>query len=75
MCILMVNVLKLRTLFSFCSRIKWGVVRAAVHKMLVRIANREYPDKTASEQSGLCLHCLAGNFLNIILLGTILIYE
>ena len=36
------------------------VIRAGVHKMLVRIANREDPDQTASQkQSDLCLHCLS----------------
>ena len=44
----MVNVLKLLTLFSFCSQIKMFLFRAGIHKKLVRIANREDPDQTAS---------------------------
>ena len=45
----MVNVLKFRTLFSFCS--KKMVIRAGIHKMLVRITNRGDPDQTASEEA------------------------
>ena len=40
----MVNVLKLRTLLSFCSS-------PGIHKMLVEIANREDPDQTASSEA------------------------
>ena len=36
-----VNVLKFQTLLFFC-------IRTEIHKMLFRIANREYPDQTAS---------------------------
>ena len=39
------------------------VFRFANHKMLVRIANRENPDQTASKQSDLGLSCLTGPFL------------
>ena len=38
------------------------VVRAEFHKMLVRIANREDPDKTASSEAGSGLHCLSRPF-------------
>ena len=38
-----VDVLKLKTLFSFCSK-KMLVFRAGIHQMPVRIANREDPD-------------------------------
>ena len=42
----MVNVLKFRTHFSFCSRIKcW------CSGLLVRISNREDPDQTASSEA------------------------
>ena len=34
-------------IFSFCSQIKW----AGIHKMLVKIANREDPDQTASSEA------------------------
>ena len=44
----MVNVGKFPTLFSFCSQKKMWVIKAGFHKMLVRIANREDPDQTAS---------------------------
>ena len=45
-----VNVLKFRTLFSFCYEKK-----LFIKKMLERIANNEDPDQTAfSEQSDLC---------------------
>ena len=37
------------------------VLRAGIHKMLVRIANREDPDQTA-EQSDLGLPCLSRHF-------------
>ena len=45
----MVNVLIIITLISFCPQM-W-VIRAAIHKMLVRIANREDPDQTASSEA------------------------
>ena len=36
---------------------------AGIHKILVRIVNREDPDQTASQkQSDLCLHCLSRPF-------------
>ena len=43
------------------SVLKILVFRAEVHNMLVRIANREDPDQTASanRQSDLGLHCLS----------------
>ena len=43
-----VNVLKFWTLFSFCFSNKIWVIKAGIHKMFVRIANREDPDQTAS---------------------------
>ena len=42
-----VNVLKFQTHFSN----KMLVFRAGVHKMLVRISNREDPDQTASSEA------------------------
>ena len=42
-----VNVLKFQTLFSFVIKC-WLSRLDGMHKMLVRIANREYPDQTAS---------------------------
>ena len=36
------------------------VIRAAIHKMLVRIVNSHSPDQTASEDLG--LHCLSRPF-------------
>ena len=47
----MVNVLKFRTLFSFCSQKKMLVIRAETQKMLLRKANREDPDQTASSEA------------------------
>ena len=51
----MVNELKFEP-FSF------SVLRADLHKMFVRIANREDPDQTASESSDLDLLCLSRPF-------------
>ena len=45
----MVNVLKLRTPFSILNEML--IFRAGIHKMLVRIANREDPDQTASSEA------------------------
>ena len=42
----MVNVLKFEHL-SFCSKLKCSIIRAGIHKSVVRIANREDPDQTA----------------------------
>ena len=44
-----VNVLKFQTIFLFS--IKKLVFRAAMNKVLVRIANREDPDQTASSEA------------------------
>ena len=49
-CPAMVNVLKFQTLLFLFSN-KMLVFRAGIHKMLVRIANREDPDQTASEEA------------------------
>ena len=50
-----VNVQKFWTLFSFCCQI-----RAETRKLLVKKANREDPDQTASsKQSDLGLPCLS----------------
>ena len=46
----MVNVRKFGTLLFLFST-KMMVIRATIHKMLVRIANREDPDQTASEEA------------------------
>ena len=55
----MVNVLKFRTHFSlFLNRIL--VIRAGIHKMHVRIANKEDPDQTTSDHG---LRCLSQLFL------------
>ena len=36
------------------------VNRAGIHKMIVRVTNREYPDETAaSDQSDMDLRCLS----------------
>ena len=40
---------KISNNFLFLSPNKMLIFRAGIHKMLVRIANREDPDKTASE--------------------------
>ena len=45
-----VNVLKFQKLFSFCSQIKLPIT-ARIFKMLVRMANREDPDQTASSEA------------------------
>ena len=46
----MVNVLKFRT-FLFLISNKILVIRAEIHKMLVRIANREDPNQTISSEA------------------------
>ena len=53
-CFTSVKVLIFRTLFSPCSQIMF-VFRTGIHKMVVRIANREDPDQTASDCSGSAL--------------------
>ena len=45
-----VNVLKFQTLLFLFSN-KMLVIRAGTHKFLVRIANREHPDQTASSEA------------------------
>ena len=47
----MVDVLKFRTLFSFCPQIKHGVIMVGIDKVPARIANREDPDQTASSKA------------------------
>ena len=42
-----VNVLKFLTPFLFLFSNEMLVFRAGIHKMLVRIANREHPNQTA----------------------------
>ena len=59
-------------MYSNCSNISYTflflflnnllVIRARNHKMLDRMANREDPDQTASEQSDLVLPCLSRPF-------------
>ena len=49
----MANVLKFECLFLFLFSNKIFLIRAGIQKMLVRIAKREDPDKTASKQSDL----------------------
>ena len=44
-----VNVLKFHFLFLFTNYML--VIRTGIHKMLVRIANREDPDQTASSET------------------------
>ena len=46
-----VNVLKFRTFFLFLISNKMLVFRAGICNMLVRIANREDPDQTASSEA------------------------
>ena len=46
-----VNILKLLTLFFFLFSNEMLVSRAGIHKMLVKIANREDPDLTASSEA------------------------
>ena len=46
-----VNVLKFRTLYSFPSQIKVMVIMAGNNTILVRIANREDPEQTASSEA------------------------
>ena len=43
------NCSKILKIFSFCSQML--VIQAGIHKMLARIANREDPDQTASEEA------------------------
>ena len=42
---------KIRTLFFFLFQTKMFVIRAEIHKMLVRITNREEPYQTVSEEA------------------------
>ena len=49
--VLTLNVLKLPKLFSFLFSYKMLVIRAEIYIMLVRIANREDPDQTASSEA------------------------
>ena len=42
---------KIPNIFLFLSSNKMLVIRAGIHKMLVRIANREEPDQTASSEA------------------------
>ena len=44
------SVLKFRTLLTICFQ-RTCVIEAGIHKMLVRIANREDPDQTASSEA------------------------
>ena len=46
-----VNVLKFGSLFHFCSRVNCWFIRAGIHKMLVKIANRGDLDQTASSEA------------------------
>ena len=46
---------KILNTFLFLFSTKLSVIRAGIHKMLVRIANREDPDQTASDRSLPCL--------------------
>ena len=44
------------------------VNRAGIHKMIVRVTNREYPDETAaSDQSDMDLRCLSKLFWQVII--------
>ena len=45
------NSSKFRTLFTFCSQIKCWLSRLELEKMLVRNANSEDPDQTASSEA------------------------
>ena len=42
---------KILNTFLFLFSTKMLVIRAGIHKMLVRIANREDPDQTASSEA------------------------
>ena len=54
---------KISNTFLFLFSNKILLIRAGIHKMLVRIANREDPDQTAySKVSGLSLHYLCRPF-------------
>ena len=46
----MINDLKFQTVFSFFPS-NYKVFKAEIHKMLVRIANRDEPDQTASSKA------------------------
>ena len=54
----MVNVRNFRTLFSFCSQIN-AVVKAGIHKILVRIAVKTLIRLLLQKQSDLALDCLS----------------
>ena len=55
-----VNVQKFQPLFLFLFSYKMLVIRAGIHKMLVRIANRE--ELLLQKQSDLGLHCFCTPF-------------
>ena len=46
-----VNVLKTLNTFPFRTILEQNAIRAGIHKMLDRIANREDPDQTASSEA------------------------
>ena len=46
-----VNFLKFQTLFFIIYSYETLVIRAGIHKMLVRITNGEDPDQTASSEA------------------------
>ena len=55
---------KISNTFHFLISMKMWVIRAGIHKMLIRLANREDPDKTPPQkQSDLGLHCLSRSIL------------
>ena len=64
-CVYTVNVLKFKPL-SFLFSNKMLVIRTGIYKIVVRIANREDPDQTATEevkkQSDLGLPCMSRPF-------------
>ena len=47
----MVNCFKILNTFLFLLLIKILVIKARIHKMLVKIANRVDPDQTASSEA------------------------
>ena len=58
---------KISNTFLFLYSNKRLVFRAGIHKMFVRLANREYPDQTVSSELDLSLHHVGGQLVLEIL--------
>ena len=57
-----VNIFKNLNIFHFLFSNKMSVIKARIHQMHVRIANKQNHDQTATKQSDLGPHCLSSHF-------------